>query len=67
MTLTTAKQRSQLILKIFLSQTLSAAVIAGGFLAVRDGLAGTSFIDQVPCAQRITAQPFYVVCVSFSW
>lgn len=50
MTLTTTKQRSKLILKIFLSQTLSAAVIAGGFLAVRDGLAGTSFLIGALCA-----------------
>ena len=44
MPLTTTKQRSKLILKIFLSQMLSSALIAGGFLAVRDGLAGTSFL-----------------------
>jgi ATP synthase protein I len=49
-TLTTTRQRSKLILKIFLSQTLSAAVIAGGFLAVRDGLAGTSFLIGALCA-----------------
>lgn len=50
MTLTTAKQRSKLILKIFLSQTLSAVVIAGVFLAVQDGLAGTSFLIGALCA-----------------
>ena len=50
MPLTTTKQRSKLILKIFLCQTLSSAVIAAGFLAVRDGLAGTSFIVGALCA-----------------
>jgi len=48
--LTTTKRRSKLILKIFLCQMLSAAIVAGGFLAVRDGLAGTSFLMGALCA-----------------